>query len=165
MKTYFKYILAPTALAFTLYGCSDLSTPGSDTDESIRATYEQGEARQAQIDAFNNNENCDFDDRRTVKMIKDEKGIVKLVARSSNPHDGYTLALHVPTTNQRFTACGLPSDMKVAGTVVIFSGEEKVIFPNEKWTATPFELTDITMIQAGDGGVAGNADAGSIGDL
>ncbi|RYD70998.1 MAG: hypothetical protein EOP55_21315 [Sphingobacteriales bacterium] len=68
------------------------------------------------------------------------------INRTNNLADGYTFVLHRPSTNQRLTTCGLPDNMKREGVVVVFSGEEKQMTPDEKWTATPFEVTSATLV-------------------
>ena len=137
-KTYFKYILAPTALAIALTGCFDLASPGSDTDESIQATVNEAKARKTQEKI-----GCSFTDRKTELRIEQARGmIMKLNADMDTDRVEYAINME---SGQRYMACGLPADFQKEGLSVIFSGDRKQIFPNERWMATPFELKDIRM--------------------
>ena len=140
MKTYFKYILAPAVIAVGLTGCFDLATPGSDTEESIQATYNEAVLREAA------DIGCKFSDRKTVSQVTNMKGIIKMLSKEQT-REAASFAIHIPETNQRYTACDLPDYMQREGVAVIFSGDVKEIFPNERWMATPFEIRSIELQQ------------------
>ncbi|BAY86271.1 hypothetical protein NIES267_57770 [Calothrix parasitica NIES-267] len=82
---------------------------------------------------------CWFDDRKTVKIIKDRVGIIK---------DGSLLTEDNPTNfESRLSLCSLPEQFRKDGLKIIFSGEIKEIYPNERWASTPLKITDFEVVE------------------
>lgn len=82
---------------------------------------------------------CALDDRKTVQTVKNQKGKVVLV--------GNTYVLVTEGNNgTRFAACNLPDALKTDGKAILFSGEVKEIYPTERWAATPFKITAVTVL-------------------
>ncbi|MEM7716150.1 MAG: hypothetical protein AAF349_21680 [Cyanobacteria bacterium P01_A01_bin.68] len=82
---------------------------------------------------------CWFDDRKTVKIIKNRVGIIK---------DSSILTEDNPTNfESRLSLCSLPEQFRKDGLKIIFSGEIKEIYPNERWAATPLKITDFEVVE------------------
>ena len=82
---------------------------------------------------------CWFDDRKTVKIMKNRVGIIK---------DGSILTEdNLTNFESRLSLCSLPEEFRKDGLKIIFSGEIKEIYPNERWAATPFKITDFEVVE------------------
>ena len=82
---------------------------------------------------------CWFDDRKTVKIINYRVGIIK---------GGRILTEDNPTNfESRLSLCSLPEKFRKDGIKIIFSGEIKEIYPNERWAATPLKITDFDIVE------------------
>ena len=80
-------------------------------------------------------DNC-WDDRKTVKKLSDVKGVV-------SKQDDW-LSVTASSFKQMFP-CNLPDTYK-PGDSILFSANQKEIFPNERWAGTPIEITSIELI-------------------
>ncbi|MEB3220166.1 MAG: hypothetical protein VKN72_28575 [Nostocales cyanobacterium 94392] len=82
---------------------------------------------------------CAFDNRKTVETVKNQVGTIKRL------HE--TLYIIVSEDNpSRFAPCNLPEKLKQDGLKIRFNGEVKEIYPNERWAATLFKLTDYQVV-------------------
>ena len=79
---------------------------------------------------------CVYDTRKTVQTVKSQKGKVTLVANN------YVIVTE-GVNGTRFVTCNLPDAFKTEGKAIVFSGEVKEIYPNERLVATPFKITAI----------------------
>ncbi|MEM6402973.1 MAG: hypothetical protein AAF757_22555 [Cyanobacteria bacterium P01_D01_bin.116] len=85
------------------------------------------------------NSKCAFDSRKTVDTVENQVGTVRRI------HD--RLYIIVSEDNRsRFAPCNLPNKFKKEGLKIIYSGEVKEIYPNERWAATLFKLTDYKLV-------------------
>ncbi|MCJ8282268.1 MAG: hypothetical protein MJK14_21140, partial [Rivularia sp. ALOHA_DT_140] len=50
----------------------------------------------------------------------------------------------------RFAPCNLPDKFKKEGLKIRFSGDVKEIYPNDRWAATLFKLTDYKVMDEED---------------
>ncbi|MEO1763697.1 MAG: hypothetical protein AAFR83_17415, partial [Cyanobacteria bacterium J06629_18] len=50
----------------------------------------------------------------------------------------------------RFAPCNLPDEFKKEGLKIRFSGDVKEIYPNERWAATLFKLSDYKVLDSQD---------------
>lgn len=75
-----------------------------------------------------------LEDRATVKVVQNEKGILK--------DEAGLLLIEVVNSNESLAPCNLPSTFQ-ENDQVLFSGNKKEILPNERWAGHPFELTSI----------------------
>ena len=86
-----------------------------------------------------NSSKCAFDSRKTVDTLEKQVGTVRRI------HD--KLYIIVSEDNRsRFAPCNLPDEFKKEGLKIIYSGEIKEIYPNERWAATLFKLTDYKVV-------------------
>lgn len=82
---------------------------------------------------------CAFDTRKTVQTVRNQKGKIKLI--------GNSYVIITEGNNEiRLTACNLPDALKIEGKTILFSGEVKEIYPNERWIATPFKMTAVMLL-------------------
>jgi hypothetical protein len=82
---------------------------------------------------------CAYDSRKTVETVENQVGTIKRI------HD--KLYIIVTEDNRgRFAPCNLPNKFKKDGLKINFSGDVKEIYPNERWAATLFKLTDYKAV-------------------
>ncbi len=90
-----------------------------------------------------NNSKCAFDSRKTVETVENQVGRIQRI------HD--KLYIIVTEDNRgRFAPCNLPDKFKQDGLRIVFSGDIKEIYPNERWAATLFKLTDYQVVNSED---------------
>lgn len=77
-------------------------------------------------------DNC-WKNRETVKELTDLEGVIEKEA------DQLFIVL---SSSRRLFPCNL-SDSYQIGDSIVFSAEQKEIFPNERWAGRPIELTHI----------------------
>ena len=85
---------------------------------------------------------CAFDSRKTVDNVKNQVGKVRRI------HD--RLYIIVSKDNGRFAPCNLSDEFKKDGLMIRFSGDVKEIYPNERWAATLFKLSDYKLVNSED---------------
>ncbi|AFY56114.1 hypothetical protein Riv7116_3665 [Rivularia sp. PCC 7116] len=86
---------------------------------------------------------CAFDSRKTVDTVENKVGKVRRI------HD--RLYIIVSEENRsRFAPCNFPDELKKDGLMIRFSGDVKEIYPNERWAATLFKLSDYKVLDAED---------------
>ncbi len=86
-----------------------------------------------------NTSKCAFDSRKTVGTVENKVGRIQRI------HD----KLYIIVTEDgsgRFAPCNLPNKFKKDGLKIRFSGEVKEIYPNERWAATLFKLSDYKLV-------------------
>ncbi|MEA5592949.1 hypothetical protein [Rivularia sp. UHCC 0363] len=86
-----------------------------------------------------NTSKCAFDNRKTVETVKNKVGTIKRLNET----------LYIIVTedgNGRFAPCNFPNKFKQDGLKIRFSGEVKESYPNERWAATLFKLTDYKVV-------------------
>ncbi len=89
------------------------------------------------------NYKCAFDSRKTVETVRNKMGRIRRI------HD--KLYIIVTENNRsRFTPCNLPDKFKKDGLMIRFSGEVKETYPNERWVATLFKLTNYKVVKTED---------------
>ena len=81
-----------------------------------------------------NTSKCAFDSRKTVETVENKVGRIQRI------HD--KLYIIVTEDGSRFAPCNFPNKFKQDGLEIRFSGEVKESYPNERWAATLFKLTD-----------------------
>ncbi|MBV6625952.1 MAG: hypothetical protein KI793_23975 [Rivularia sp. (in: Bacteria)] len=86
---------------------------------------------------------CAFDDRKTVGTVKNKVGTVRRI------HDKLYIIIS-EDNRSRFAPCNLPDEFKREGLKIRFSGDIKEIYPNERWAATLFKLTDYKVADSED---------------
>jgi len=74
-----------------------------------------------------------WEGRETIKELLNQEGVIK---RESNQ-----AAIVLPSSRKLFP-CNLP-DSYQTGDSVLFSANQKEVFPNERWEGRPVELTCI----------------------
>ena len=90
-----------------------------------------------------NTSKCAFDSRKTVETVENQVGRIQRI------HD--KLYIIVTEDNRgRFAPCNFPNKFKKDGLRIVFSGEIKEIYPNERWAATLFKLTDYKVVDSED---------------
>lgn len=90
-----------------------------------------------------NNSKCVYDERKTVETVKDSIGTVRRI------HDKLYIII-TEDNKSRFAPCNLPDKFKKEGLKIRFSGDVKEIYPNERWAATLFKLTDYKVMDEED---------------
>ncbi|BAY82583.1 hypothetical protein NIES267_20650 [Calothrix parasitica NIES-267] len=85
---------------------------------------------------------CAFDSRKTVDTVKNQVGKIRKI------HD--RLYIIVSKDNGRFAPCNLSDEFKKDGLMIRFSGDVKEIYPNERWAATLFKLSDYKVVDEED---------------
>ncbi len=86
-----------------------------------------------------NTSKCAFDSRKTVEKVENQVGTIQRI------HD----KLYIIVTEDgrsRFAPCNFPNKFKQNGLKIRFSGEVKESYPNERWAATLFKLTDYKLV-------------------
>jgi len=86
---------------------------------------------------------CAFDSRKTVDTVEKQVGTVRRI------HDKLYIIIS-EDNRSRFAPCNLPNKFKKEGLKIIYSGEVKEIYPNERWAATLFKLTDYKAVNTQD---------------
>jgi hypothetical protein len=89
------------------------------------------------------NSKCAFDSRKTVDTVKNQVGTVRRI------HD----KLYIIVTENgrgRFAPCNFPNEFKKDGLKIQFSGDIKEVYPNERWAATLFKLSDYKAVNSED---------------
>lgn len=86
---------------------------------------------------------CAFDSRKTVDTVKNQIGKVRKI------HDRLYIIVS-KDIGGRFAPCNLPDEFKKDGLMIRFSGDIKEIYPNERWAATLFKLTDYKAVDSED---------------
>lgn len=88
-----------------------------------------------------NTSKCAFDSRKTVETVENKVGRIQRIHEK--------LYIIVTEDNRgRFAPCNLPDKFKKDGLMIRFSGEVKEIYPNERWAATLFKLTDYKVVNS-----------------
>lgn len=82
---------------------------------------------------------CAFDNRKTVETVENKVGTVRRI------HDKLYIIIS-EDNRSRFAPCNLPDEFKKDGLRIVFSGDVKEIYPNERWAATLFKLTDYKVV-------------------
>jgi hypothetical protein len=131
MKTYSHNILAALAVsACVLTGCFEM-VPDSDRDGAPKMAL----AREAApADAQPVAAGCTYSDRKTERVINNERGVIMRLNES-------TFVISADNGTQRYTVCNLPQSLQREGAAVVFSGNVKEVFAYERWMANPFETT------------------------
>ncbi len=80
-----------------------------------------------------------FDSRKTVETVENRIGTVKRI------HDKLYIIV-TEDNNGRFAPYNLPDQLKKDGLMLLFNGEVKEIYKNERWAATPFKLNDYKVV-------------------
>lgn len=80
---------------------------------------------------------CSYDSRKTVEVLKSTEAAIQIV-------ENFTFIVPKSDQNKRYVACNLPENLK-EGQGLVFEGEVKEIYPNERWAGTPIKLTKITI--------------------
>ena len=86
-----------------------------------------------------NSSKCAFDSRKTVDTLEKQVGTVRRI------HDKLYIIVSEDNRSQ-FAPCNLPDKLKKEGLKIIYSGDIKEIYPNERWAATLFKLTDYKVV-------------------
>ncbi len=86
---------------------------------------------------------CAFDNRKTVDTVENQVGTVRRI------HDKLYIIIS-EDNRSRFAPCNLPDEFKKEGLKIRFSGDVKEIYPNERWAATLFKLTDYKAVDSED---------------
>lgn len=89
------------------------------------------------------NSKCAFDNRKTVDTVKNQVGKVRKI------HDRLYIIVSKDIRG-RFAPCNLPDEFKKDGLMIRFSGDVKEIYPNERWAATLFKLSDYKVVNSED---------------
>lgn len=90
-----------------------------------------------------NTSKCAFDSRKTVGTVENKVGRIQRI------HD--KLYIIVTEDNSgRFAPCNLPNKFKKDGLRIQFSGDIKETYPNERWAATLFKLSDYKVVNSED---------------
>ncbi|MEO1432761.1 MAG: hypothetical protein AAFV71_27585 [Cyanobacteria bacterium J06633_8] len=90
-----------------------------------------------------NTSKCAFDDRKTVGTVENKVGRIQRI------HDKLYIII-AEDNSGRFAPCNLPDKFKKDGLKIRFSGDIKEIYPNERWAATLFKLTDSQAVNSED---------------
>lgn len=141
MKNYVKSAIASFVFAsFALTGCFDVTPGATDAESSLRQTVSiEANIELPQL-------GCDFDARKTTAMVREKTGyIMPMTANGSVDENSIVYLIDVPAENRRFTACNMPDALKRGGMKIMFSGEEKEIYENERWSGRPFKLTQVEI--------------------
>jgi hypothetical protein len=86
---------------------------------------------------------CFYDARKTIETFTRVEGVVVLTKVGSETE----ATIHKSTTNgMPFCACNLPSSFFQDSLRIEFSGEQKQIYPHERWKCLPLVLTSIALI-------------------
>jgi len=86
------------------------------------------------VSDFSQSDNC-WEGRETIKQLLNREGVIK--------KDSNQVSIVLPSNRQLFP-CNLP-DSYQSGDSVLFSANQKEIFPNERWEGRPVELTLIEL--------------------
>ncbi|MDY6901103.1 MAG: hypothetical protein SWZ49_23930 [Cyanobacteriota bacterium] len=86
---------------------------------------------------------CAFDSRKTVDTVENQLGTVRRI------HDKLYIIIS-EDNRSRFAPCNLPNEFKKEGLKIRFSGDVKEIYPNERWAATLFKLSDYKVVDSED---------------
>ncbi|MDX5347656.1 MAG: hypothetical protein LPJ89_01195 [Hymenobacteraceae bacterium] len=145
MRTFIKIATAPLlAIALALGGC-DSEFAGGDLD-TVKVQLPNGEELREASTPQPSGFECGYDARQTEEFIEEKLAVVE----EMDPYQG-TFMLVVPSESRRFHACNLPAEWERPGTMVIFSGEAKEIYANERWVAQPFKLWNIRQANVDSG--------------
>ncbi|MEL6459061.1 MAG: hypothetical protein AAFQ91_12505 [Cyanobacteria bacterium J06621_15] len=90
-----------------------------------------------------NSSKCAFDSRKTVDTVEKQIGTVRRI------HDKLYIIIS-EDNRSRFAPCNLPDEFKKEGLKIRFSGDVKEIYPNERWAATLFKLSDYKVLDSQD---------------
>lgn len=146
MKNYLRNTIALLfGCAIALTGCFDLSSNATDADASLKQTVSNSINDEIRLTA------CDYDNRKTLEVMREQVGIVTQMANPASP-EMPLYVIQIPGQALRFTACNMPDAIKHDGTKIVFDGERKEIFPEERWIASPMKLLVIH----------GNTNGGSV---
>ena len=136
MRNYRQSSLLFFSLLATLWGVSAYGKQVVDLGQSPESSPRLIETAQSQPLSGQPDSDCTYGNRRTVDTVKNQKGKVMLIG-------GVYTILTEGNNGIRFGACNLTDALKKDGQAVLFSGEVKEIYPNERWAATPFKITAI----------------------
>lgn len=88
-----------------------------------------------------NTSKCAYDSRKTVETVENQVGTIKRI------HDKLYIIVTEDNTG-RFAPCNLADKFKQDGLKILFSGDVKEIYPNERWAATLFKLSDYKVVDS-----------------
>jgi len=80
--------------------------------------------------------NC-YEDRAMVRTYTNQPGMVIQMEPGR-------FAIVPEGDSIRLDDCNLPEPLKAEGMRIQFSGEQKEVYPNEKWAAYPFNFTCVS---------------------
>ncbi|HEY9872516.1 MAG TPA: hypothetical protein V6D12_03735 [Candidatus Obscuribacterales bacterium] len=141
MRNYRQSALLGFTLLATLWGASAYGKQVIDLGQSLESSQSVIQLAKSQAKAGDPSSDCTYDDRKTVNTVKNQKGKITLSG-------GIYVLVTEGTNSIRLGACNLPDAFKKEGQSVLFSGEVKEIYPNERWAATPFKITTIKNLAA-----------------
>jgi len=146
MKNYFKSTIAIIFVStLGLTSCFDLSPGATDAEASLKETMAQSLTMELA-------KTCDYDDRVTEDMLKEEPGIVTRMNNPADPENAVYIIQH-PDNSMRYVACNMPDALKVDGIKIVFDAEKKAVGAEERWYAHPIKLT---VIHSNSNGLASN---------
>lgn len=120
------------SLGLVILGISASGKPAIDVALSQESTQRQNlQSQSTPIPS-----ECSFDARKTVGSVKNQQGKVERVG------DIYRIV----TKDSSIVPCNLPAAFKQDGKTILFSGELKEIYPNERWAGTPLKITAIKSL-------------------
>jgi hypothetical protein len=90
-----------------------------------------------------NKNKCAFDSRKTVATVESKVGRIQRI------HEKLYIIVSEDGRG-RFAPCNLSEEFKKDGLRIVFSGDVKEIYPNERWAATLFKLTDYKVVDSED---------------
>ena len=137
MKNYVNSTIAIIfASSLSLTGCFDIAPGATDAEASLKQTMAQSLTMELPNTA------CDYDNRETEMILKEETGIV---TRMNNPAEPETpvFIIQNPNNSMRYVACNMPAGLKSDGMKVTFDAEKKRVGDEERWIAHPIKLTRI----------------------
>jgi hypothetical protein len=120
------------SLGLVILGISASGKPAIDVALSQESTQRQN----LQVQSAPIPSECSFDTRKTVGSVKNQQGKIERVG------DIYRIV----TKDSSIVPCNLPDAFKQDSKTILFSGELKEIYPNERWAATPFKITAIKSL-------------------
>lgn len=115
------------SLLFVILGISVSGKPAIDVALSQESTQRQS-VQPSLIPS-----ECSLDERKTVGSVKEQQGKIERLG------DSYRII----SKDTILVPCNLPDAFKQDGKIILFSGDLKEIYPNERWAGLPFKITDV----------------------
>ncbi|MBW4577330.1 MAG: hypothetical protein KME08_18840 [Aphanothece sp. CMT-3BRIN-NPC111] len=115
------------SLLFVILGISASGKPVIDVALSQDSTQRQS------VQPSLISSECSLDERKTVGSLKEQQGKIERMG------DSYRII----SKDTILVPCNLPDAFKQDGKIILFSGDLKEVYPNERWAGLPFKITDV----------------------